>query len=64
MATPVRYGKPSMTNLPKELGIAIFKQILSTPKPDYEKIGADAKALEKKMLEVRLREHAQRNSAE
>jgi hypothetical protein len=52
-----------MTNLPKELGIAIFKQILSTPKPDYEKIDAEAKALEKKILEARQKRNAQGNSA-
>lgn len=63
MATPTRFGKPCMTNLPKELGIAIFKQILSTPKPDYEKIDAEAKALEKKILEARQKRNAQGNSA-
>lgn len=64
MATPTRFGKPNMTNLPSDLGIAIFKQILSTPRYDYEGRRAKAKELEKKMLETRLKEDAQRNSAE
>lgn len=62
-STPVRYGKPNMTNLPSELGIAIFTQILNSPKPDREKMRAESKALEKKMLEARLKEDAQRNSS-
>lgn len=27
----IRYGKPSMKNLPTELGRAIFKQMLNSP---------------------------------
>lgn len=63
MATPTRYGKPCMTNLPKELGVAIFEQILNTPKPDYAKMDAKAKELEKKILEARQKRNAQYNSA-
>ena len=62
-STPVRYGKPNMTNLPSDLGIAIFTQILNTPKPDREKRRAESKAMERKMLEARLKEDAQRNSS-
>ena len=62
-STPVRYGKPNMTNLPSELGVAIFTQILNTPKPDREKRRAESKAMERKMLEARLKEDAQRNSS-
>lgn len=53
-----------MTNLPSELGIAIFKQILNTPQYDYEGRRAKAKEVEKKMLEARLKDDAQRYSAE
>ena len=63
MAAHARFGKPNMTNLPSELGIAIFKQILNTPRYDYEKRRAETKELEKKMLEVRLKENAERDSS-
>ena len=38
MASTSRYGKPNMTNLPKDLGVRIFKTILATPTPDFKKI--------------------------
>ena len=34
MSEEVNYRKPSMTDLPKELGIRIFRQILNSPAPD------------------------------
>lgn len=64
MAESIRYGKPCMTNLPPELGRAIFKQMLSTPKPDRNAIEKRVSELEKYNLEVRRRENAQRPSAE
>ena len=39
-----------MTNLPNELGIGIFEQILNTPKPDYMKIQEESMRLERKMV--------------
>ena len=54
-----RYTKPNMTNLPYELGKAIFEQILNTPKPDDERIDEEARKLEKEMIKVRDREDAQ-----
>ena len=62
--TTTRFGKPNMSNLPYDLGVAIFKQILSTPVPDRDKMHAEARRLEKEMLKVRLMEDAQRNTAE
>ena len=32
------YGKPCMTNLPLEIGIPIFEQILNSPKPDRKSL--------------------------
>ena len=63
MAEFERFGKPIMTNLPRELGTSIFNKILSTPRPDFEKMREKAERLEKKMLELRLREDEQRDSA-
>lgn len=49
MATTTRYGKPNMTGLPKELGVQIFKTILSTPAPDFEKMHQESMELMRQM---------------
>ena len=49
MATSTRFGKPNMTGLPKELGERIFKTILSTPAPDFDKMEQEADELERQM---------------
>ncbi len=64
MADTIRYGKPCMTNLPPELGRAIFKQMLNTPKPDRDAIEKRIRQLEKENLDVRKRENAQRSATE
>ena len=56
MAVSQRFAKPCMTNLPPELGRAILKQILSTPKPDFERMSAEARRLEEEMVRVREEE--------
>ena len=33
--TNIRFGKPSLTDLPYELGRDIVDQIINTPKPDF-----------------------------
>lgn len=63
MAFSTRYAKPSMTNLPPDLGKAIFQQILNTPKPDDEMLSAEARRLEKEMVKVREREDAQKKAS-
>jgi hypothetical protein len=57
------FGKPVMTNLPRELGNSIIRRILSTPRLDYAKLKEEAEKIEKQMLELRRQEDAQRNSA-
>ena len=49
MAVTTRFGKPNMTGLPKELGVRIFKTLLSTPAPDFEKMEHEADELERQM---------------
>lgn len=51
MGSAARYGKPNMTNLPSELGKAIFRQILSTPAPDREKLSMESRKLERAIAE-------------
>ena len=41
MMESMRFKKPSMTNLPKDLGISIFRQIMNSPAPDREKMRAE-----------------------
>lgn len=53
MATTTRYGKPNMTGLPKDLGVQIFKTILATPAPDFEKMHKESMELERRMMEER-----------
>ena len=48
-----RYGKPCMTNLPSDLGKAIFKHILSTPAPNRAEMNAESERLVNEMLEAR-----------
>lgn len=50
MAATTRFGKPNMTNLPRDLGIRIFKTILSTPPPDFEAMEREADELERQMI--------------
>ncbi len=64
MAYSTKYGKPNMTNLPSDLGISIFKQIMDTPKPDYSKMQEEATRLEREMIKVREAEDAKGNIAE
>ena len=52
----IRYGKPCMTNLPPDLGMEIFTQIMNSPRPDLEKMRAESARLLKAMLEDRERE--------
>ena len=33
----IRYNKPNIGSLPKEIGKDILMTIMNTPKPDYEK---------------------------
>ena len=63
MAYTTRFGKPNMTNLPSELGRAIFNQIMSTPRPNDEELDIETRKIEKEMLKVREKEDAQRNTS-
>lgn len=58
MANPVRYRKPSMTNIPFDLGQEIFAQILSSPLPNRKKMAEESNKLLVSMLASREREIA------
>jgi len=53
MAATVRIGKPNLTGLPKDLGVRIFKTILTTPTPDFDKMEQEADELERQMKKER-----------
>ena len=64
MADVSRFGKPNMTNLPQDLGVAIFRQIMNSPAPDREKMLRESQRLVRENVKVRKREIAQRDFAE
>lgn len=51
----IRYGKPSMTNLPYELGKAIFEEIDNSKPVDKIKRKKEANDFIKRVLEERKR---------
>ena len=63
MAEVSRFGKPNMTNLPPDLGVAIFRQIMTSPAPDRKKMRRESQRLVRENLKVRKREITQRDSA-
>ena len=63
MAEVSRFGKPNMTNLPPDLGVAIFRQIMTSPAPDREKMRRESQRLVRENVKVRKREIAQSDSA-
>ena len=50
---PIRFGKPSMTNLPYNLGVRIINTIINSPKPDFTEANKEIDALMKKIDEER-----------
>lgn len=64
MGDNIRYNKPNMTNLPRDLGIAIFRQIMKTPAPDRKKMREACQELIEKNVKVRKKEIAQKKIAE
>ena len=47
---PIRFGKPSMTNLPYELGVRIMNTIMNSPKPDFTDTDIEIAELEARIL--------------
>ena len=58
MDKPIRYGKPVLTNMPYERGKPIFDKILSTPRPDFEKMKAEAEEVERELRRVKMEKKA------
>ena len=51
--SPIRFGKPSMTNLPYDLGSRIINTIINSPKPDFTAADKEIAELEARILKDR-----------
>lgn len=49
---PIRYGKPSITNLPYELGKSIIETIKNSPPTNEKKIQRNVKKVENNIKKV------------
>ncbi len=52
----IRYGKPSMNNLPYELGKSIFEEIMNSKPVDKEQFDKEVMEMKKQMIAARERE--------
>ena len=50
----VKYRKPSMTDLPYELGRRIFSQMNSTPKPDFTETRKEVDEIKQRIIAERM----------
>ena len=50
--TPIRYGKPCMTDLPPELGRMIFEAIMNHPLADHTKLEREAARAERRLEKI------------
>lgn len=57
-----RYGRPSMTNLPYDLGKRIFEEMLSTPRPDREAMKKKADKMEAEMHTAQINDYISNNA--
>lgn len=53
----IRYGKPSLTNLPRDLWVRITDQIMNTPRPDFSDTDQEIERIRNQILA----ERAERN---
>ena len=54
----VRIGKPSMTDLPYDLGKRIIDQIMSTPKPDFSDTELEVERVKEQIRAQRRKKEA------
>ena len=55
MTTSQRYPKPCMTNMPRDVGLQVFKEILSSSPPDPVKMKRELDEFERRIEEERRR---------
>ena len=55
MTTPQQYPKPCMTNMPRDVGLQIFNEILSSSPPDPVKMKRELDEFERRIEEERRR---------
>lgn len=49
----IRIGKPSMNDMPYDLGKRVVEQILNAPKPDYTAMDQEIESIEQHIREKR-----------
>lgn len=59
-----RYVKPSITNLPHDLGMMIYNQITNTPPTDFTELNRKAREAERRLGEILDREAAEKKAQE
>lgn len=57
--TNTRYGKPSLTDLPYELGKGVIDQIINTPKPDFSDTEREVKRI-KALIRAQRKQRSKR----
>ena len=62
-AENVIYGRPSMTNLPYDLGISIYNTIINSPAPDFTKADQEVMRLKEKVREEWQREAGKKRAS-
>ena len=55
MTTSQRYPKPCMTNMPRDVGLQVFREILSSSPPDPVKMKRELDESERRIVEERRR---------
>ncbi len=63
MTTPQRYPKPCMTNMPRDVGLQVFKEILSSSPPDPVKMERELDEFEGRIVEEKKRLNSEKNHA-
>lgn len=58
----IGYGKPSMNDLPYELGKSILEEMLNAPKPDWQAMKKKADEMEARMYASRIEEEKRKNT--
>ena len=53
MTIPQRYPKPCMTNMPRDVGLLVFREILSSSPPDPVKMKRELDEFERRIVEHR-----------
>lgn len=63
MTSLQQYPKPCMTNMPRDIGLQVFKEILSSSPPDPVKMKNELDEFERRIVEERRRLNSENKHA-